>query len=238
MREVVSHEGCTQQCPGLAAELQVERCRMSSSGFCLAVWGAVLTLCPLLLQDCDRRAWELPPLVLWDASANPMHPDNKLPSHGKAGSSGAPAQHHNVSQAPTCNLGSKGVGAGSHGGKATQISPGNSGLKNSQNTVPNFSSLKGKVKRERSISVDSGEQREAGTPSLDTESKGNVLLSCGSEVLLSVAPSILAGAGMGAAVSGLCFYAALLFGPTPAACASPLVSSAVLGAERLSVVVP
>lgn len=102
-----------------------------------------------------------------------MHPDNKLPSHGKAGSSGAPAQHHNVSQAPPCNLGSKGVGAGSHGSKATQISPGNSGLKNSQNTVPNFSSLKGKVKRERSISVDSGEQREASTPSQDTESKGS-----------------------------------------------------------------
>ncbi|NXY83626.1 BCL9L protein, partial [Alcedo cyanopectus] len=103
-----------------------------------------------------------------------MHPDNKLPSHGKAGSSNAPAQHHNVSQAPTCNLGSKGVGAGSHGSKATQISPGNSGLKTSQNTVPNFSSLKSKVKRERSISVDSGEQREASTPSQDTESKGEV----------------------------------------------------------------
>lgn len=124
-------------------------------------------------------------MVPWDASANPMHPDNKLPSHGKAGSSGAPAQHHNVSQAPTCNLGSKGVGAGSHGGKATQISPGNSGLKNSQNTVPNFSSLKGKVKRERSISVDSGEQREASTPSLDTESKGSMLLN-----LDSASPSL------------------------------------------------
>ncbi|KAF2977034.1 hypothetical protein EK904_013101 [Melospiza melodia maxima] len=119
-------------------------------------------------------ACELPPLALWEALAKPMHPDNKLPSHGKAGSSSALAQHHNVSQAPTCNLGSKGVGAGSHGSKATQISPGNSGLKNSQNTVPNFSSLKGKVKRERSISVDSGEQREASTPSQDTESKGEV----------------------------------------------------------------
>lgn len=109
-----------------------------------------------------------------------MHPDNKLPSHGKAGSSSALAQHHNVSQASTCNLGSKGVGAGSHGSKATQISPGNSGLKNSQNAVPNFSSLKGKVKRERSISVDSGEQREASTPSQDTESKGNALLDLAS----------------------------------------------------------
>lgn len=139
--------------------------------------GALLTCCPLLLQVADRRARELPPLALREALANPMHPDNKLPSHGKAGSSGAPAQHHNVSQAPTCNLGSKGVGVGSHGSKATQISPGNSGLKSSQNAVPSFSSLKGKVKRERSISVDSGEQREASTPSQDTESKGNTPLN-------------------------------------------------------------
>uniref|UniRef100_A0A8D0GI23 BCL9 like n=1 Tax=Sphenodon punctatus TaxID=8508 RepID=A0A8D0GI23_SPHPU len=101
-----------------------------------------------------------------------MHPDNKLTNHGKTGNSSAQSQHHNVSQGPTCNLGSKGVGAGNHGGKANQISPGNSGLKTSQNTVPNFGSLKGKVKRERSISVDSGEQREASTPSLDTELKG------------------------------------------------------------------
>lgn len=152
----------------------------SAAGSCARARGIVLTPCPLLLQVSDRRAWELPPLALWEALANPMHPDNKLPSHGKAGSSGAPAQHHNVSQAPTCNLGSKGVGAGSHGSKATQISPGNSGLKNSQNTVPNFSSLKGKVKRERSISVDSGEQREASTPSQDAESKGNTLLNLAS----------------------------------------------------------
>ncbi|KYO43092.1 B-cell CLL/lymphoma 9-like protein isoform A [Alligator mississippiensis] len=103
-----------------------------------------------------------------------MHPDNKLTNHGKTGNSGAQSQHHNVSQGPTCNLGSKGVGAGNHGGKASQISPGNSGLKNSQNAVPNFGSLKGKGKRERSISVDSGEQREASTPSLDTEPKGEV----------------------------------------------------------------
>ncbi|XP_074833039.1 B-cell CLL/lymphoma 9-like protein isoform X4 [Carettochelys insculpta] len=103
-----------------------------------------------------------------------MHPDNKLTNHGKTGNSGTQSQHHNVSQGPTCNLGSKGVGAGNHGNKGNQISPGNSGLKNSQNAVPNFGSLKGKVKRERSISVDSGEQREASTPSLDTELKGEV----------------------------------------------------------------
>lgn len=101
-----------------------------------------------------------------------MHPENKLTNHGKAGNGGAQPQHQNVNQGPTCNLGSKGVGAGTHGAKATQISPSNSSLKNTQAGGPPFSSLKGKVKRERSVSVDSGEQREAGTPSLDSEAKG------------------------------------------------------------------
>lgn len=101
-----------------------------------------------------------------------MHPENKLTNHGKTGNGGAQSQHQNVNQGPTCNLGSKGVGAGNHGAKANQISPSNSSLKNPQTGVPPFSSLKGKVKRERSVSVDSGEQREAGTPSLDSEAKG------------------------------------------------------------------
>uniref|UniRef100_A0A5F8AQ15 BCL9 like n=1 Tax=Macaca mulatta TaxID=9544 RepID=A0A5F8AQ15_MACMU len=105
------------------------------------------------------------------APAKPMHPENKLTNHGKTGNGGAQSQHQNVNQGPTCNLGSKGVGAGNHGAKANQISPSNSSLKNPQTGVPPFSSLKGKVKRERSVSVDSGEQREAGTPSLDSEAK-------------------------------------------------------------------
>lgn len=100
-----------------------------------------------------------------------MHPENKLTNHGKTGNGGAQSQHQNVNQGPTCNLGSKGVGAGSHGAKASQTSPGNSSLKSAQAGAPPFSSLKGKVKRERSVSVDSGEQREAGTPSLDPEAK-------------------------------------------------------------------
>ena len=106
------------------------------------------------------------------APSKPMHPENKLTNHGKTGNGGAQSQHQNVNQGPTCNLGSKGVGVGNHGAKANQISPGNSSLKNTQAGVPSFSSLKGKVKRERSVSVDSGEQRETGTPSLDSEAKG------------------------------------------------------------------
>lgn len=105
-----------------------------------------------------------------------MHPENKLTNHGKTGNGGAQSQHQNVNQGPTCNLGSKGVGAGSQGAKANQISPSNSSLKNPQAGVSPFSSLKGKVKRERSVSVDSGEQREPGTPSLDSEAKGTVSL--------------------------------------------------------------
>lgn len=106
-----------------------------------------------------------------------MHPENKLTNHGKTGNGGAQSQHQNVNQGPACNLGSKGVGAGSHGAKANQISPSNSSLKNPQAGVSPFSSLKGKVKRERSVSVDSGEQREAGTPSLESEAKGTVFLT-------------------------------------------------------------
>ncbi|XP_069080894.1 B-cell CLL/lymphoma 9-like protein isoform X1 [Pleurodeles waltl] len=100
-----------------------------------------------------------------------MHPDNKLTNHGKTPNSTAPAQLQNVSQGPTCNLGPKGVGVGNHGVKANQISPGNSGLKGSQAGVTAFGPLKGKGKRERSVSVDSGEQRDAGNPLVDPETK-------------------------------------------------------------------
>ncbi|XP_061449279.1 B-cell CLL/lymphoma 9-like protein isoform X2 [Rhineura floridana] len=103
-----------------------------------------------------------------------MHPDNKLTNHGKTGNSSAQPQHHNVSQSPTCSLGTKGVGAGNHGSKASQPTPANSGLKTSQAPIPVFGALKGKVKRERSVSVDSGERQEASATSLDKELKGEV----------------------------------------------------------------
>ncbi|XP_054853665.1 B-cell CLL/lymphoma 9-like protein isoform X2 [Eublepharis macularius] len=103
-----------------------------------------------------------------------MHPDSKLTSHGKAGNSSAQAQHHNVSQGPACNLGVKGVGAGNHGGQVGQPPPGNSGLKPSPAPIPVFGGLKGKVKRERSVSVDSGERQEGHAASLDKELKGEV----------------------------------------------------------------
>ncbi|XP_053125674.1 B-cell CLL/lymphoma 9-like protein [Hemicordylus capensis] len=115
-----------------------------------------------------------------------MHPDSKLASHGKTGGGGGGGQLqlHNVSQSPACGLSAKGLGAGAHGGggsKASQPAPGGSGLKNSQAPVPTFGALKGKVKREQSVSGDSGERREAGAAaaaaaatSLDKELKGEV----------------------------------------------------------------
>ncbi|XP_044279603.1 B-cell CLL/lymphoma 9-like protein [Varanus komodoensis] len=101
-----------------------------------------------------------------------MHPDNKLSGHGKTGGGGAQPQAPSVSQGPACSLGAKGVGAGGHGGKVSQPSPGHPGLKSGQAPVPVFGALKGKVKRERSVSVDSGERREASAASLDKELKG------------------------------------------------------------------
>uniref|UniRef100_A0ACB8EY29 Uncharacterized protein n=2 Tax=Sphaerodactylus townsendi TaxID=933632 RepID=A0ACB8EY29_9SAUR len=104
-----------------------------------------------------------------------MHPDSKLANHGKTGgSSSAQGQHHHVSQGPACNLGAKGGGAGSHGGQVGQPPPGNAGLKPTPAPIPLFGALKGKVKRERSVSVDSGEQRETRAVSLDKELKGEV----------------------------------------------------------------
>ncbi|XP_015283541.1 PREDICTED: B-cell CLL/lymphoma 9-like protein [Gekko japonicus] len=100
-----------------------------------------------------------------------MHPDSKLTNHGKTGSSSAQPQPHNVSQGPACHLGAKGVGAGNHGGKVGQPPPGNSGLKPTPAPLPVFGALKGKVKRERSVSVDSGERREVRAASLDKELK-------------------------------------------------------------------
>lgn len=123
-------------------------------------------LSPTTGRHC--RDLELPPVL-----ANQMHPDSKLTNHGKTGNSSAQPQQHNVSQPPPCNLGAKGVGAGSHGGKVGQPPPGSSGLKPAPAPVPPaFGALKGKVKRERSVSVDSGERREARAASLGKELKG------------------------------------------------------------------
>ncbi|KAJ8280275.1 hypothetical protein GJAV_G00052630 [Gymnothorax javanicus] len=93
-----------------------------------------------------------------------MLTDSKLTNHGKQVNSGAPSQIPNVNQqqhqGPTGSLGSKGVGAGNHGAKPNQMSPGNSGLKSGSVG----GGLKGKAKRERSVSADAPDQRDALQP--------------------------------------------------------------------------
>ncbi|KAJ8342437.1 hypothetical protein SKAU_G00323650 [Synaphobranchus kaupii] len=104
-----------------------------------------------------------------------MHPENKLTNHGKQVISSAQSQIPNVNQqppGPACNLGSKGVGAGNHGTKANQISPGNPGLKSAgQSSSSAGGALKGKTKRERSVSMDSGQLRDALGPALEPDAK-------------------------------------------------------------------
>ncbi|XP_026769411.3 B-cell CLL/lymphoma 9-like protein isoform X3 [Pangasianodon hypophthalmus] len=95
-----------------------------------------------------------------------MHPENKLTKHGKQVTSGAQSQIPNVNQqeqqGPASNLGSKGTGPGNHGVKTNQISP---GLK----SVGGM--MKTKSKRERSISVDAGEQKDTLAPVLESDVK-------------------------------------------------------------------
>lgn len=98
-----------------------------------------------------------------------MHPENKLPNHGKQVAGDAQSQIPNVNQqeqqGPATNQGSKGTGPGNHGVKSSQISP---GLK----SVGGM--MKTKSKRERSISVDAGEQKDqlALAPVLESDAKG------------------------------------------------------------------
>ncbi|KAK7151506.1 hypothetical protein R3I94_007981 [Phoxinus phoxinus] len=106
-----------------------------------------------------------------------MHSENKLSNHGKQVTSGAQSQLPNVNQAqqqgPAGNQGSKGSGSGSHGVKSSQISPGNPGLKSLNQSGGGIGGMmKTKAKRERSVSMDTGEQRESLTPVLEPDAKG------------------------------------------------------------------
>ena len=109
-----------------------------------------------------------PPAV----SANQMHTDSKLTNHGKQVNSGAQSQIPNVNQqqhqGPAGSLGSKGVGAGSHGAKPNQISPGNSGVKSGGVG----GGVKGKAKRERSVSADAPDNLN---PALEPDAKGGFI---------------------------------------------------------------
>lgn len=76
-------------------------------------------------------------------------------------------------QGAASHLGPKGVGARNYGVKTNQMSPGNSGLKAVSQSVSSIGGmLKTKSKRERSISVESVESRNAIPPALETDAKG------------------------------------------------------------------
>ncbi len=111
--------------------------------------------------------------------ANQMHPDNKLANHGKQVTSDSRSQIPSVNQqaqqqqGAAAHLGPKGVGVGSHGVKTNQIPPGNPGLKAVSQSVSSVGGmLKTKSKRERSVSIDSSESRNAIPPALETDAKG------------------------------------------------------------------
>ncbi|XP_034024383.1 B-cell CLL/lymphoma 9-like protein [Thalassophryne amazonica] len=108
-----------------------------------------------------------------------MHPDNKLANHDKHVISDCSSQIPTVNQqAPqqqgaAGHLGPKGVGAGSHGVKTNQISPNNPSVKAvSQSGSSVGVMMKTKSKRERSVSLDLSETRNAIASSLETDAKG------------------------------------------------------------------
>lgn len=108
-----------------------------------------------------------------------MHQDNKLANHGKQVTSDSRSQVPSVNQqaqqqqGAAGHLGSKGVSAGSHAVKTNQMSTGNPGLKAVNQSVSSVGGmLKTKSKRERSVSIDSGESRNAIPPALETDAKG------------------------------------------------------------------
>ncbi|KAF4072130.1 hypothetical protein AMELA_G00270820 [Ameiurus melas] len=95
-----------------------------------------------------------------------MHPENKLTNHGKQVTSGAhsqiPSVNHQEQQGSASNLRSKGTGPVNHGVKTSQISP----------VLKSVSGMmKTKSKRERSISVDAGEQKDTLAPVLESDAK-------------------------------------------------------------------
>ncbi|KAG2456974.1 B-cell CLL/lymphoma 9 protein [Polypterus senegalus] len=99
------------------------------------------------------------PPVMSPSSAAQM--DSKLPNQGKQGGTGG------QSQPSPCDPKSL---SGSHAPKGPQGAAGSLGLKNGQG-LNTGNGAKGKVKRERSTSVDSFEQRDTGTPSNESDLK-------------------------------------------------------------------
>ncbi|XP_047247270.1 B-cell CLL/lymphoma 9-like protein [Girardinichthys multiradiatus] len=103
-----------------------------------------------------------------------MLTDNKVANHGKQVSSDGRSQIPGVQQQQGAAAlpSSKGGLPGIHGAKSSQVSHGNLGPKASGQSGSG-GMLKTKSKRERSISIDSGESRSAApTPALEPDAKG------------------------------------------------------------------
>ncbi|XP_028835121.1 B-cell CLL/lymphoma 9 protein isoform X2 [Denticeps clupeoides] len=99
------------------------------------------------------------PPVMSPSSAAQM--DSKLPNQGKQGGTGS------QSQSSPCDPKSL---SGGHAPKGPQVPVGNMGLKNGQ-SLNAGNGTKSKIKRERSTSMESFEQRDTGTPNNDGDQK-------------------------------------------------------------------
>lgn len=103
------------------------------------------------------------PPVMSPSSAAQM--DSKLPNQGKQGGAGS------QSQPSPCEP--KAL-SGSHTPKGPQGSVGSMGLKNGQG-LNSGNGAKSKIKRERSTSIESFEQRDTGTPNNEGDQKGRTI---------------------------------------------------------------
>lgn len=105
-----------------------------------------------------------------------MHMDNKVANHVKQvssdGRSQIPSVNQQQQQGAAALPASKGGVPGVHGAKSSQVSLGNAGQKAAGQSASG-GMLKTKSKRERSVSIDSGESRSAApTPEADAKGEG------------------------------------------------------------------
>lgn len=125
--------------------------------------GSISPIFPLPFLSSPKSKQEAmvrSPPVMSPSSAAQM--DSKLPNQGKQGGAGS------QSQASPCDPKSL---SGSHTPKGPQGPIGSMGLKNGQG-LSSGNGAKGKIKRERSTSVESFEQRDTGTPNNEGDQKG------------------------------------------------------------------
>ncbi len=127
--------------------------------------GSISPIFPLAfsaVRNPSRRPWwgHHP----WCPPPAPHRWTPNCPTRGKQGGTGS------QSQPSPCDPKSL---SGSHAPKGPQGSIGSMGLKNGQG-LSSGNGAKGKIKRERSTSVESFEQRDTGTPNNEGDQKGKI----------------------------------------------------------------